>query len=68
MTRFEIKYDKITERNKIAIKISKRYNFHFRNMFLHITLKGPMSKFSILSGTFLLIHVKRFDRMLFPTL
>ena len=68
MTRYEIKYDKTTERNKIAIIISKCYNFHFRSMFLHVTLKGPMSKFNKLSGTFLLMHAKRFDRMLFPTL
>ncbi len=54
--------------NKTAVKTSKGYNFHFRSMFLHITLKGPMSKFNILRGTFLLMHVKRFDRILFPTL
>ncbi len=68
MTWYEIKNDKTTECNEIGIIISKRYNFHFRSMFLHVTLKGPMSKFNILSGTFLLMHVKRFDRMLFPTL
>jgi hypothetical protein len=54
--------------NKTATKTSKGYNFHFKSMFLHVTLKGPMSRFNILRGTFLLMHTKRFDRMLFPTL